>query len=586
VVAVVQARLGSTRLPGKCAADLAGRPLIAWVLGRLARAATLAEVRLAIPEGAEDDPLAELAEGLGFPCTRGSLEDVLDRFARAGRESEAEHVVRVSGDSPFTDPALVDAAVRAHLRSGSEYTRNFQPMDIAPGLCVEAIARAALERAAREASDPYDREHVTPYFYRVPGRFRTLRVPVSPELMRPDLRLCVDTADDLAAMSAAAACFPGRDDFSAEDVVRALDARPEVRAINAGVEQNALARVCFWIDYGARIGTGHLGRARALAAALSARGVDSRICHRADARSAAAAAEGVRIEGLPAEDAAAFLEAFARRAAQVEACGVILDNYSASESDVRALKDAGLTVVAVDDWSRSLPADLLVNPNAGASEQDCRPRPEGAELLFGPEYTPIPPDLVAAAAGARERGRADGGRVLVVFGGSDPAGLTPGVCRGLLAAGAGTDVDAVIGPLVSDEVRGRAEEVAAASAGRLSLHSRLPSLAKLFAAADLAVSAGGITKYELALFGVPSVLVAVADNQVASAEGMAALGACTYVGRAFGRDSVGADRLVAEAAGLLGDAARRQAISAAARRAIDGRGAERVAERIIAALGV
>ncbi len=582
----MQARLGSTRLPGKSAALLGDRPVIAWVLKRLARAATLSEVRLAVPEGAGDDPLAELAEELGFPCTRGSLDDVLDRFRAAARDANADHVVRVSGDSPFIDPEMIDAAVRAHLEAGAEYTRNFQPMDIAPGLCAEVIAREALERAAREAVEAYDREHVTPYFYRVSGRFRTQRAPVPAELMRPDLRLCVDTAEDLAALSAVAACFPGRDDFPAEDVIRLLDSRPDIRALNAGVDQHALARVCFWIDYGPRVGTGHLGRARALAAALSARGVDSLVCYRSGGAGERAGAFGIRLEGLSAADGVAFREAFAARAAETRAGCLILDNYGAEESDVRALKEKGFKVAAVDDWARPLPADVLVNPNTGACEADYGSRPPGADILFGPEYALIPPELVRAAREAEGRGRARGERVLVVFGGSDPAGLTPGVCERLLEADGSLNLDVVTGPLVSGEVRGRVAEMASAHAGRLRVHAGLPSLASLFASATLAVSAGGITKYELALFGVPAVLVSVADNQVQSTEGMAALGACAYAGRAFGPDAAGPAEIVQEAVGLLADSDRRKEIAAAARRAIDGSGADRVADRIVALLGV
>jgi spore coat polysaccharide biosynthesis protein SpsF (cytidylyltransferase family)/spore coat polysaccharide biosynthesis predicted glycosyltransferase SpsG len=582
----VQARLGSTRLPGKSAARLGDRPVIAWVLKRLARAASLSEVRLAAPEGAPDDPLAHLAAELGFPCTRGSLVDVLDRFLVAARDANADHVVRVSGDSPFIDPELIDAAVRAHLHTGAEYTRNFQPMDIAPGLCAEVIAREALERAAREAVDAYDREHVTPYFYRVSGRFRTQRVPVPAELMRPDLRLCVDTAEDLAALRAVVACFPGRDDFPAGDVIRLLDSRPDIRALNAGVEQHALARVCFWIDYGPRVGAGHLGRARALAAALSARGVDSLVCYRSGGERERAGAVGVRLEGLSAADGGAFREAFAARAAEIEAGCLILDNYSADESDVRALKEKGFKVVAVDDWARPLPADVLVNPNTGACEADYRSRPPGADILFGPQYALIPPELVRAAREAEGRGRARSERVLVVFGGSDPAELTPGVCERLLEADGSLTLEVVTGPLMSDEVRGRVADIAAAHAGGLTVHAGLPSLAALFASATLAVSAGGITKYELALFGVPAVLVSVADNQVQSTEGMAALEACAYAGRAFGPDAVGPAEIVLETVGLLADSERRGKIAAAARRTVDGSGANRIAERVVALLGV
>ncbi len=584
VVLVVQARLGSERLPEKVLLDIGGRRAIEWLVLRARRSKLVAEVRLAIPDGSDNDMLARVAEEVGCQCSRGSEMDCLERYLTAARDSEADHVVRVSGDSPFIDPGMIDAVVRDHLESGADYTRNFEPIDIPAGLCIEAVTREALERGGSEAGDPYDREHVMPYFYRVPGRFEVKRTPVPEKLLRPDLRLTLDTPEDIQALREIAGSFAGRDDFSAEEIVEFLDANPDIAAINSTVEQNALAKVAFWIDYGHGIGTGHLSRAQALAGALVARAVRSRFCFEAG-RGDGGGSTDLRLVAL-APQGEDFVTEFARAAREFGADAVVLDNYSAKLEEAETLSAAGFKVVVVDDLFRPWPADLLVNPNAGAGLEDYPHASPDAEVVAGVQYALIPEELVLAARNAEKMGGGGQGRVLVVFGGSDPAGLTSPVMRGLLAIESCSALDVVLGPLVkaavADEVRG----LAADAGGRAQVHEAPKSLAALFARADVAVSAGGITKYELALFGVPAVLAAVADNQVASCRAMSEAGACIYAGEAFGDSAVRPEKLVELAVDMMGHRQMREDLSAAARAMVDGRGAERVAARIAEALGV
>jgi spore coat polysaccharide biosynthesis protein SpsF (cytidylyltransferase family)/spore coat polysaccharide biosynthesis predicted glycosyltransferase SpsG len=585
VVLVVQARIGSRRLPGKMLAGIVRRPAIAWLLQRAGGASRVDEVRLAIPEGAENDELAAMARTCGCACTRGAEEDCLGRFLQAARESDADHVVRVSGDSPFIDPEMIDAVVADHLATGADYTRNFEPIDIPAGLCVEAFTRAALERAAAETGDPYDREHVTPYFYRRPGRFRVRRTPVPAELLRPDVRLTLDTEEDLQALRQIAGRFPGRDDFSAREIVDLLDSSPDIAAINRQVDQRALARVAFWIDYGPRIGAGHLTRARALADALAIQGIRSKFFFRSQGFPQGGAADP-RLEELVPNGHEGFAASLGRAAADYGASCAVLDNYSATPEDAGAVRSGGIRLAVVDDLCRPWDADLIVNPNAGASREPYLAAGTGAELLAGCEYALIPRELVARAAATPREAPAGRPRVLVVFGGSDPAGLTAATCTGLLESGAGLELEVVLGPLVPEEGRRAVRELVGGAEPVLRVHESPASLAPMFQRAHLAVGAGGITKYELALFGVPAVLVAVADNQVASCRALSRAGACEYVGEAFGPAAVGTAELVERAVRLLADEPRRRAIALAASAAVDGGGAQRVAAAVAKLAGV
>ena len=198
VLCIVQARMGSTRLPGKVLADLNGRPLLAFLLERLEPLPTIATV-VATSDLDRDDPVADVARAANVPAIRGSEQDVLARFQLAMREyPEARHVVRITADCPLTDPEIVDAVVRLHLERSADYTTNVLPRTFPKGLDVEVATAAAMHLAASDASGPAEREHVMPFFYRHPERFTLANLRSGEDL--GDERWTVDTPDDLAVV--------------------------------------------------------------------------------------------------------------------------------------------------------------------------------------------------------------------------------------------------------------------------------------------------------------------------------------------------------------------------------------------------
>ena len=200
-VAVVQARTGSTRLPGKVLKPLIGAPVLAHVMRRAARARRIDRVVIATTELPTDEPIVELAEREGWPVVRGSEMDLLDRYLAAARAHDAEVVVRITSDCPMIDPELIDAVVDALDAVGADYASNTLPPRTYPrGLDVEAMTLAALERAGREDLDPASREHATPYLWRNPGLFRHARVGNDVDLS--DHRWTVDTEEDYHLLTA------------------------------------------------------------------------------------------------------------------------------------------------------------------------------------------------------------------------------------------------------------------------------------------------------------------------------------------------------------------------------------------------
>ena len=193
VGAVVQARMGSERLPGKVLMPLAGRPTLEWLLERLGHAHTLDVVVLATSVAREDDPVAAFAEVHGVACHRGSLDDVAGRVIGAAHAHGLDVVVRVNGDSPLLDQRLIDRGVELLAESGADVVSNVRPRTFPPGQSVEVVRTEALERAhARDSSDE-DREHVTGPLYN--GDFKVVRFEADPPRTAPAFTL--DTPTDL-----------------------------------------------------------------------------------------------------------------------------------------------------------------------------------------------------------------------------------------------------------------------------------------------------------------------------------------------------------------------------------------------------
>lgn len=242
VVCISQARMTSTRLPGKVLMEAAGQPLLAHHLGRLARCRTLDGLVLATTVNGTDDPVAELAVALGVPVFRGDEQDVLGRFAGAAAMAGADVVVRVTADCPLIDPALVDRVVTTFLESVP--TLDYLSLDVTRfprGLDSEVFTRAALDEASAFATDPTEREHVTAHLYRRPERFR-IGAPLAPEdgsIL--DQRWCVDEAADLELVRRLlGALLPENPGFGWQDCCKVLRQNPEWADLNGSVRQNTL----------------------------------------------------------------------------------------------------------------------------------------------------------------------------------------------------------------------------------------------------------------------------------------------------------------------------------------------------------
>ncbi len=206
-VAIIQARMSSSRLPGKVLMEIAGRPAILFMCARVARARSVDAICVATSVDPSDDALAACVAEAGIAVHRGSLDDVLDRFAGAARAHEAAIAVRLTGDCPLIDPELIDEAAGMIAGGGFDYASNSDPPTFPDGLDVEAMTMAALATACAEAKLGSEREHVTPFIRNHPERFRAGHVRAPVDLSA--LRWTVDYPDDLALIRALAGGVAG-----------------------------------------------------------------------------------------------------------------------------------------------------------------------------------------------------------------------------------------------------------------------------------------------------------------------------------------------------------------------------------------
>jgi spore coat polysaccharide biosynthesis protein SpsF len=236
-VAVLQARMSSTRLPGKVLLRTCGQPLLAHQVERVRRCRTIDTLVVATSDSPDDAPIAALCEQLGVPVFRGNLHDVLDRMVRAARPHAPDWFVRLTGDCPLADPAVIDQVVRACRDPGVDYASNALHPSFPDGLDAECMRFAVLEEAWREARKPSEREHVTPFIHTQPQRYTLREVHHTPDLSA--LRWTVDDPADFVFVSQVYEhLHAGKPDFGMEDVLQLLRAHPELGAINSGTQRN------------------------------------------------------------------------------------------------------------------------------------------------------------------------------------------------------------------------------------------------------------------------------------------------------------------------------------------------------------
>lgn len=237
VVTIIQARMGATRLPGKMMKEIAGQPVIAQVFERARLSKRARDVWLATTTNHADDVLARWAVEHNIKCYRGSENDVLDRYYQAAKLAKAEIIIRVTGDCPLIDPAVIDTVIDEFLAGEYDYVSNVHPPTFPDGMDTEVVSFAALERAWQEAKLQSEREHVTPYIWKHSEWFKLKNVSYHVDLSRH--RWTLDTPEDLVFLERViGACQKRGGQCGLDEVLAIVNERPDWQAINAAHQRN------------------------------------------------------------------------------------------------------------------------------------------------------------------------------------------------------------------------------------------------------------------------------------------------------------------------------------------------------------
>jgi spore coat polysaccharide biosynthesis protein SpsF len=582
IVAVIQARMGSTRLPGKVLRPVAGKPLLWHIVHRLKSSRLIEDIAIATTTNPLDEAIVEWGAAEGVTVVRGPEDDVLARFARAAELLDADIVVRVSSDAPFLDAGFIDHLVTSMIEQDGDYVL-MQEGALCAHEGVDPLTRRALDKLMMDAgNDPAAREHVTGYFKLHPDFVKVARAAPYPALARDGGRLTIDTPDDLAFVEAVHARMDAKaGEASLADLLLLLEREPHLRAINAHVKQKPILAhdgglggglALIRCDGGGKFGYGHVKRMVALARAL-------RDC---ESIGVSFALNGTDDALLP-----------------IRCAGFEVHKISTSE-DFAALVRAQKPELVILD-GREGPARL----EAEALRRDCTLMAaidDGSELRLACDfayYPPVPQALALGWAGARTvprigwewallglnphltPARAQGHRptLLVAMGGSDPLGLTERAARALAPLDDNFRIRFVIGNGMQN---GR--KVAAAIVAMKKNYETVEGaddLSTEYAAADLALCAFGVTAYELAAFGVPAIYLGLTDDHArsASAFGVAGMGASLGVA-----SQVTDEEILGAVRALMNSSARRREMRAVGLATMDGGGAARIAGDLAQAL--
>ena len=560
-VAIVQARMGSTRFPRKVMSPITGVPVIGLLVERLSRALLVDQIILATSTDPANDPLEKYIKQQGYPVFRGDEEDVLDRYFQAAKEVDADVIVRITGDCPLLDPSVVDTVIQARESEQVDYASNALPPTFPDGLDIEVFRFSALEQAWREADDPHEREHVTPYL-KESGKFTLYNVSHSEDLSSG--RWVIDEPEDLQVVEAVFEHFYPRRDFGWLDVLALSKNSPEKFAANKHHIRNQRSllstgqklrkrakRIVFRVDAAHAFGHGHVIRCLTLATALRGKGAEVLfVCREHDGHLCDLIAEcGFDVAPLRAPDSGfegngdlahgSWLGATweedaeqTRVAMSGTASWIVVDHYAIDWRWESALQTVADRLFVIDDLAdRAHECDLLLDQNIvhGMDQRYLARVPGSAELLLGPKYAllhPLYQELHDAALSLKPFGK----RVFLFLGGGDQ-GADVGVVLETLLNLPDTQkvlhIDLVLprGYDLSDRLSKSVD-----SDPVVHVHESLPTLAPLIAKADWAIGGGGTTNWELLCLGLPTLVWSRAENQRAIAQKLHERGLIRWMG--------------------------------------------------------
>ncbi|TFH47402.1 MAG: hypothetical protein E4G94_00150, partial [ANME-2 cluster archaeon] len=500
VVAIIQARMGSTRLPGKVLMDIAGKPMLEHIVERLKLVKNIDEIVVATSTSEDDKDILDFVETLGVIGFAGDESNVLKRYIDAAETVDADIVVRVTGDAPLINPDTIERLISSALDQNADYAICDPEIPVIhEGF--EVVSLNALKKVLQIANQDYIKEHVTIYLTENPDFVKTVYIEAEDEFKRTGYRFSVDTLADLRFIREIyKRLYKEGEIVNLHDVIELLDSEPEIKQINAHITQKKVdvksSKVAFRVDASEKLGMGHLVRCLHLAKSLNEKhhcGIlfvikNDQVCedkiksHGYDVK--------IIDSELPYEHEFSEIRDIL---VTFNSDIIIIDlKHKVSTGYVKSLKELDNKVVILDNFSDGcFAADLVIFPVAHMPSNvliDKRWEENNSRYLTGAEYFPLPESFLNY-----NRGKSTDNKftILVTMGGSDPNKITLKVINALSELKTDFRVKVVIGPYVK-----YADELPELDS-RFEILYNINDMASLMSNVDIAITAFGITLYEL-----------------------------------------------------------------------------------------
>jgi len=588
VAAIIQTRVGSTRLKNKATAEIEGKTMLEHVIERLKASKALEEVIVAVPDSEGNETLTAIAEKSGAKAFAGSEENVLERFLGAAKKFDVDVIVRVGGDQPLISAEGIEESVERHLEKKADYTFSRSITGVKDGYAlgtgVEVVSTRALEKVAENTKQADEKEHVTLFIRRYAPLFKIEEVSAPKELVRPGLKLTVDTDQDLQTVKAIFKELykPGKI-VSAKEAVKFLDEHPEIASLNSS-EEEAVKKmrqkmIVIRADSNPKIGIGCITRSLNLADSL--KGKYPVVFITEDNK------QGVELIKQRGYNAIVH-PAWKELDSEIEGSCQLLEEL-AKESDVlfiveykilndkfiKGVSKIAKKTVVIANYPKTLElqdANAVINANVfpGKGEEE---KEEGKTAYYrGPKYIILAKQFENAGP-KPVVGKVQ--QVLVTMGGADKENAAASVVKALDKVEGYFKATIVVGPIYAFEKELR--ELAEKSSKELKVEKNIPvkEMFELMKEADLAISAAGISLYELCSQGTPTIVMAaesVYGHQLGIANAFAKANAAHSLGLF---KETGVEQISKAVEELVGNKELRKSLSEKGQAFVDGKGLER-----------
>ncbi len=501
VVAIIQARMGSTRLPGKVIEKIGDKPLLEILVNRLKKSKYVDDVTIATTKNREDDAVERLSNELGITCYRGSEKDVLERYVESSRISNADVVVRVTGDNPLLDTDLVDTLITVHFTNNLDYT---YCLDTPLGVSAEIIESKVLEDISKKADLDSEREHVTPYIRSHPEDYNILHF--YSKIRNQDIRLTVDTYEDLNLMKAIYQNLGDLENLKISDVVNFLKTNPDIYSINASIEQNPddtvkTINTAILTEGSSKMGMGHVYRSITFARALLANlGVKTYFL----TKSGDSVIKLIEDENFPTvklkED-----EEIVDHLKKLDINLIVIDNLDFKEEILKQINDTvNARMVMVDNLTpkNDKYADIVMSlVRSNFSNKNIYNNTIDTMYFCGPKYLILRDEFDIFKDKKDLKPEIED--ILLIFGGSDPSNHTSNVLEKL---NDDLRVDIVLGPEFKhfDDLD---KILKKKPVDNVIVHKEPGNVAELMNNADLVVTSPGLSMFEAVYVGSPVLVI-------------------------------------------------------------------------------